>query len=659
MSQISLIDAGKDFGIRTLFEGLNLHIGERDRLGLIGPNGAGKSTLLRVLAGREPLGSGERRCRPQSRVVLVDQEPELDPTLTVLDQVFSASGDKMQLLRRYTAVSEALARAHASGSDDTALLAELGDLNSRMDQSQAWALEQQIREVLQRLGISDSQRLVGELSGGYRKRLALAAALVAEPDVLLLDEPTNHLDADCIEWLQGYLQRFAGALVLVTHDRYVLDRVTTRIVAVDRGEARSYEGNYAYYLARQAEEEASATASEAKLRGVLRRELEWLKRGPKARSTKQKARIQRIAALQETPKRQAKGSINLASNQRRLGKRAITIEELAAWATPEARAAGAEALLREFSYDFSPEDRIGIIGPNGSGKSTLLDLIAGRRSPDQGLLELGGTVKLAYFDQHSHQVLEATDAAGRERKLIDVIKDAASSIELDGSTLSASQLLERFLFPPAQQHQPISKLSGGERRRLHLCRLLIEAPNVLLLDEPTNDLDVQTLTVLEDFLEDFRGCVVIVSHDRYFLDRTVDRLFCFEAGRLQRFEGNYSSYLDTRQAQSNAAARAGTAQGSMGQTPGPTAESLVPSATAKAAKPAAPRRRSYKESRELQRLEEDLPAWEARRHELEQELSAGGSDYSELESLSQELAGLSARIEAAEERWLELSELPA
>ena len=645
MSLISLIDAGKDFGLRPLFAGLTLHIGERERLGLIGPNGAGKSTLLRVLAGQEPLGSGERRCAARTRVVCVDQEPELDPQRTVLEQVFSASGQKMELLRRYTHVSEALAQAHAQGVDDTALLSELGNLNARMDQSQAWALEHQIREVLQRLGISETQRRVGELSGGYRKRLALAAALVADPEVLLLDEPTNHLDADCIQWLQGYLQRFGGALVLVTHDRYALDQVTTRIVEVDRGEARSYSGNYAYYLARKAEEESSLAATEAKFKGVLRRELEWLKRGPKARSTKQKARIQRIEAMQETPRRQAKGQLSLASNQRRLGKRAIEAEALTAWASDDARTNGTPALLRDFSYDFSPEDRVGIIGANGSGKSTLLDLIAGRRQPHGGRLDLGSTVKLAYFDQHSHQVLETLDAAGRERKLIDVVKEAASSVELEGSTLSASQLLERFLFPPAQQHQPISKLSGGERRRLHLCRLLIEAPNVLLLDEPTNDLDVQTLTVLEDFLEDFRGCVVVVSHDRYFLDRTVDRLFSFEGGLLQRFEGNYSAYLE-HVANSGASSAVSP---SADDEPGPPARS----------RPQPPRRRSFKESRELEALETDLPQWEARRAELEQILGAGSSDYSALESLSQELAGLSERIERGEERWLELSELPA
>lgn len=644
MSLISLVDVRKDFGIRTLFDGLTLHIGERERLGLIGPNGAGKSTLMRVLAGLEPTGGGSRRVLPQARIVLVSQEPEMDPERTVLEQVFADSGEKMQLLRRYTEVSEALASAHERGEDDGPLLAELGQLNGRMDQSQAWGLEQQIREVLQRLGIGDTQRRVGDLSGGYRKRLALAAALVADPDVLLLDEPTNHLDADCIQWLQGYLQRFSGSLVLITHDRYVLDQVTNRIVEVDRGEARNYSGNYAYYLARKAEEEAAAAATEAKFKGVLRRELEWLKRGPKARSTKQKARIQRIEAMQEAPKRQTKGDLSLTSNQRRLGKRAIEAEDVLVWASAEAQSTGQTPLLRDFSYDFSPEDRIGIIGPNGSGKSTLLDLIAGRREPQGGRVELGSTVKLAYFDQHSHTVLDQIDAAGRERKVIDVVKEAASTVEVDGSTLSASQLLERFLFPPAQQHQPVSKLSGGERRRLHLCRLLIEAPNVLLLDEPTNDLDVQTLTVLEDFLEDFRGCVVVVSHDRYFLDRTVDRLFSFEDGQLQRFEGNYSSYLERQSSNRPAAA-----------TPEPAPSKPDPEPKAK---PAKARRRSFKENRELEQLDTNLPLWEARKDELESLLATGGSDYAALEVLSEELSTLLQTIAAGEERWLELSEMP-
>jgi ATP-binding cassette subfamily F protein uup len=646
VSLISLVGVRKDFGIRTLFDNLSLHVEPGDRLGLIGPNGAGKSTLLRVLAGQEPVGAGERRIQPQARVVLVSQEPQLDPERTVLEQVFAASGEKMALLARYTAVSDALAHAPGGGAHQQALLAELGQLNARMDQTQAWALEQQVREVLERLGVRDGQSRVGDLSGGYRKRLALAAALVAEPDVLLLDEPTNHLDADGVQWLQGFLGRFPGALVLVTHDRYVLDRVTNRIVAVDRGEARHYAGNYATYLARQAEEEAAAEAGAAKLRGVLRRELAWLRRGPKARSTKQKARIQRIEALQEIPKRQARGELSLASNQRRLGRRAIEAEDLCLWASDSARAAGQEPLLRGFSYAFSPEDRVGIIGPNGSGKSSLLNRIAavatgGEAGSHSGLLELGSTVKLAYFDQHSDVLVQERDAAGRPRKVIDVVQEAASSVVVDGSSLTASQLLERFLFPPAQQHQPVSRLSGGERRRLHLCRLLIEAPNVLLLDEPTNDLDVQTLAVLEDFLEDFRGCVLVVSHDRWFLDRTVDRLFAFDNGELKRFEGNYSAYLE--QVQANRSAATTTTTPAAGQVQRPPQ--------------AGPRRRSSKEKRELAQIEADLPRWEAERSSLEQALAGAITDYTRLETLTQTLAELSGRLQAAEERWLELSEL--
>jgi ATP-binding cassette subfamily F protein uup len=655
VSLISLVGVRKDYGIRTLFDNLSLHVEPGDRLGLIGPNGAGKSTLLRVLAGEEPVGAGQRRTLPQARVVLVSQEPQLNPERTVLEQVFAGSGEKMALLARYTAVSDALAHAGDGGHHQQALLAELGQLNARMDQTQAWALEQQVREVLDRLGVHDVNRRVGDLSGGYRKRLALAAALVAEPDVLLLDEPTNHLDADGVQWLQGFLGRFPGALVLVTHDRYVLDQVTRRIVAVDRGEARHYAGNYATYLARQADEESAAEASEAKLRGVMRRELEWLRRGPKARSTKQKARIQRIEALQEAPKRQAKGQLNLASNQRRLGRRAIEAEDLSIWPDGQARAAGQEPLLHRFSYAFSPEDRVGIIGPNGSGKSSLLNRIAavaaGQAAADgmgchSGRLELGSTVKLAYFDQHSDVLVQDLDAAGRPRKVIDVVKEAASSVVVDGSSLSASQLLERFLFPPAQQHQPVSRLSGGERRRLHLCRLLIEAPNVLLLDEPTNDLDVQTLAVLEDFLEDFRGCVVVVSHDRYFLDRTVDRLFAFQNRELERFEGNYSAYLEQSQA---------------GRCTGPKPRETAPPTTKTDPThhqgETGPRRRSYKERRELSQIEADLPRWEQERSALEQELASGGSDYTRLEALTQALADLSSRMHAAEERWLELSEL--
>lgn len=633
MSLISLVDAAKDFGIRTLFADLELHIGEGERLGLIGPNGAGKSTLLKVLAGIEPLGQGERRCSPRLRVALVGQDTQITPGLTVLEQVLEGCGTKRNLLLRFSELSDAI----AAKPDDETLLAELGVLSQRMDEEEAWSLEQQCREVLQKLGISDLQRSVEALSGGYRKRVGLASALVACPDVLLLDEPTNHLDAAAVEWLQNWLDRYPGALVLVTHDRYVLDRVTKRMVEVDRGRARTYQGNYSTYLQHKADEEASEAASAAKFRGVLRRELAWLRQGPKARSTKQKARLQRIEAMREDKPLQAKAALEMANVSRRIGKQVIEAEALGVTADGSD---GGRSLLQDFTYSFSPEDRVGIIGPNGSGKSSVLDLIAGRRTVTHGSLRLGETVHIGYLDQHTDAFLQGK---GLNRKVIDFVEEAASRIDLGGEQVTASQLLERFLFPPAQQHSPLSKLSGGERRRLTLCRMLIQAPNVLLLDEPTNDLDIQTLSVLEDFLEDFRGCVIVVSHDRYFLDRTVDRLFCFENGQLRRFEGNYSDFLE-RQRQSERAS----------QDQGGASAAAKPAGKHKACTPPARKRRSYKEARELETLDRQLPEFETRKQNLEAAISANGADITKL---SLELAELISTIETSEERWLELSEL--
>ena len=590
-------------------------------MGLIGINGSGKSTLLRVIAGLEPVGDGRVQINPRNRVVYVDQNPSLDPERTVLEQVFADCGEKMQLVERYETVSQQLEQQ----PDDQALLGELSQISNRMDEAKAWELERQCQEVLSRLGIRDHNRKVGELSGGYRKRLALASALVAEPDGLLLDEPTNHLDALATEWLQGFLQRFKGALVLITHDRYFLERVTDTIIELDAGQLRRYPGNYGAYLQKKDEEEVADAARQRAYRSVMRREIEWLRRGPKARSTKQKARIQRIAEMQQQSFKPAKQNVAMESASRRLGKTVIEVESLQ-------RKLGERWLIRDFSYSFSPEDRVGFIGPNGMGKSTLLDLLSGRQQADGGNVVRGETVVIGRFDQHSEDLKP-------ELKVIEVIQDVAERIDLgNGSSLSASQLLERFLFPPAQQHSPVARLSGGERRRLHLCRLLMAAPNVLLLDEPTNDLDVQTLAVLEDYIEDFRGCVVIVSHDRYFLDRTVDRLFCFQpGGLLERFEGNYSEWLDQQPTRQNA-----------------VATKTKPSA----AKPKRekPRRRSYKEQRELTELDTKLPQLEEQKAQLESRLA--GAEYDTLEALTQELAALCEQISTAEDRWLELSALP-
>ena len=427
-------------------------------------------------------------------------------------------------------------------------------------------------------------------------------------------------------------------MVLVTHDRYVLDQVTRRIVEVERGVASSIDGNYSAYLQRKADQEVADAAEAARFKSVMRRELAWLRQGPKARSTKQRARIERIEALKASPTKQAKQELAMSSVSRRIGKVVIEAEELTVTTDGQP---GGPSLLRDFTYSFSPEDRVGIIGPNGSGKSTLLDLIAGRRQVTSGSLRLGDTVHLGYLDQHTDALSEGR---GLERKVIEFVEEAASRIELAGEQLSASQLLERFLFPPAQQHSPLNKLSGGERRRLSLCRMLIQAPNVLLLDEPTNDLDVQTLSVLEDLLEDFRGCVVVVSHDRYFLDRTIDRLFCFEDGRLKRFEGNYSAFLDHKRALEKNSSE----------------PSSVPKETASSKKKlkkssdSGPRRRSFKESRELETLEQTLPDLEKRKADLEEAIGSGQGD---LTNLSQDLATLLERIQESEERWLELSEL--
>ncbi|MFW6731075.1 MAG: ABC-F family ATP-binding cassette domain-containing protein [Synechococcus sp.] len=619
---IRLEGVGKDVGVKTLLQAADLDLGPRERLGLIGANGCGKSTLLRMMAGLEPPSRGRVLRPPRLRVVLVDQNPAFDPHRTVVEQVFADSGEKLQLVRAYETVGRRLEQQPS----DPALLGELGALTARMDERNAWSLEQQCREVLQRLGIVDHDRRVGDLSGGYRRRLALAAALVAEPDVLLLDEPTNHLDAEASEWLQGFLGRFAGALVLITHDRYVLDRVVEAIVALEDGQLRRYPGSYAAYLDLRSAELAAEAQRERAHRGLMRRELEWLRRGPKARSTKQKARIQRIAEQQQQTFRHEASRVSLAGGGRRLGRTVIEAEAIAI-------DRGGRRLLHDFSYSFSREDRVGIIGPNGMGKSTLLDVLAGRLVPGSGELQIGDTVVIGRFDQHSEDLHD-------DRRVIDVIREVAERITLaPGQTVTASQLLEQFLFPPAQQHSPVARLSGGERRRLHLCRLLMADPNVLLLDEPTNDLDIPTLTVLEEFIEDFRGCVVVVSHDRWFLDRTVDRLFCFRPGGvIERFEGNYSEWLDHRRAA--AAVRTAAAP-----PPPPT--------TRRSATPGRKGLSSH-EQRELAGLEQQLPAWEAERAQLQADLA--GADFRRLEELTQALADLSGRIEAAELRWLDLSE---
>ncbi len=634
---ISLVNASTDFGIKNLFKNLDLHIHKRERLGLIGPNGSGKSTLLRVLAGIEPLMEGERRCLSSLRISLVGQETSLDSEKSILEEVLEGCGEKRKLLLNFSKLS----RKIAQNPKDENLLKKLGQASELMDAAGAWNLEQQCQDVLRRLGIKDLDKPVRDLSGGYRKRVGLAAALVSQPDVLLLDEPTNHLDASAVEWLQQWLDKYEGALVLITHDRYVLDRITTRLVEINNGEARKYSGNYREFLQQKVEQEQSELSTKKKFQGVLRKELAWLRQGPKARSTKQKARIQRIAEMQDQPKVQVKAKLEMNSLSRRIGKIVIEAVGVGLSLIDQGRKLD---LLDEFTYSFSPEDRVGIIGPNGSGKSTFLDLIAGKRLPTSGEIKLGETIHIGYLDQHTNDL---SKGSGLNRKVIEFVEEAASLIDHGGKKITASQLLEKFLFPPSQQHSPLSKLSGGEKRRLALCRMLIQAPNVLLLDEPTNDLDIQTLSVLEDFLEDFKGCVVVVSHDRYFLDRTIDRIFNFENGHLRRYEGNYSRFLEQKILVERNNEKKGLDKIAN--------DSKIKNGAKIKLKPKNNKRRlSFKEARELKELDLKLPLLEKQKIYLEAKITDSSEDISEI---SYQLAALIKSIQECEDRWIELSEL--
>ena len=634
---ISLVNASTDFGIKNLFKNLDLHINKKERLGLIGPNGSGKSTLLRVIAGIEPLMEGERRCLSSLRISLVGQETSYNSEKSILEEVLEGCGEKRKLLLNFSQLS----RKIAQNPEDEDLLKKLGQASELMDAAEAWNLEQQCQDVLRRLGIKDLDKPVKELSGGYRKRVGLAAALVSKPDVLLLDEPTNHLDASAVEWLQNWLDHYEGALVLITHDRYVLDRITNRMVEINNGEARKYSGNYREFLQQKVEQEQSEASTKKKFQGVLRKELAWLRQGPKARSTKQKARIQRIAEMQAKPKSHVKANLEMNSLSRRIGKIAIEAEGVGLSLHNKNNNLD---LLYDFTYSFSPEDRVGIIGPNGSGKSTLLDLIAGKRLPTSGEMRLGETVHIGYLDQHTNDL---NQGSGLNRKVIEFVEEAALRIDHGGKQITASQLLEKFLFPPSQQHSPLVKLSGGEKRRLALCKMLIQAPNVLLLDEPTNDLDIQTLSVLEDFLDDFKGCVVVVSHDRYFLDRTIDRIFNFENGHLCRYEGNYSRFLDQKileERNNETKKRAKLVNNSKNKR----------GQEIKLVSKNDPRRLSFKEARELKELDLRLPMLEKKKIYLEKKISDSDVDISEI---SHELAELIESIQKHEDRWIELSEL--
>jgi ABC transport system ATP-binding/permease protein len=610
MAILTVRSLKKDFGIKAVLKDASFSVEMGDRIGLIGTNGSGKSTLLKMLAGIEPMDSGELERNNGLRLIYLSQQPDLDDRHTIMEQI-------------------------------------LFDCGETPDSATAWEVEAQAQVMLGKLGIQDVNAPVAGLSGGYRKRIAIATALISEPDVLLMDEPTNHLDADSVEWLQSHLARYRGALMLVTHDRYFLDQVTNRILEIDQAELFPYSGNYGYYLEKKAEQEESGQSSQRKFAGVLRRELEWLKKGPKARSTKQKARIGRVEEMREKEFRTGQGKVEISTIGRRIGKKVVALEGVTkAW--------GDRTVVNDFTYEFTPEDRIGIIGVNGAGKSTLMNIITGRLAPDSGVVDIGTTIEFGYFDQHSD------DLKGTENmRVIDYLKTVAELVKTsDGSVITASQMLERFLFNPNQQYAPIEKLSGGEKRRLFLLRVLLQAPNVLILDEPTNDLDVQTLAVLEEYLEDFKGAVFVVSHDRYFLDRTVDTIFALEeGGEIGRYPGNYSVYLEHRKAKNAAKLQAAKQKSKSSSSRGSAAVAEVAVEVAVAPEKKA-RKVSFKEKQEFEQLEVNIPKWEAEKATVETKLyHSPPSGHSELQKLTDRLTELGKLIEQGTERWMVLSEL--
>jgi ATP-binding cassette subfamily F protein uup len=635
MPALTLDSVRKSYGIKPLLDDVSFGLEDDGKMGVIGGNGSGKTTLLRIIAGAEPPDGGTVTIPSALRVGYLSQEPAFDPGQTVLDAVFAGEGEAMRLLRDY---ESAVHRLETSDADE-ALVAHVSDLAHRLDAVGGWDLETNARVVLDRLGVTDTDAVVDTLSGGQRKRVALARALVEHPDLLILDEPTNHLDAETVGWLEDYLRRYAGALLLVTHDRYFLDRVTNLMLEVERGTAQRFEGNYTAYLEMKEKQAVVREAEQQKRDNLARRELAWLRRGAKARTTKQKARVDRAHDLLNAPREEAQRTADISAVSTRLGKKVIELEGVT-------KGFDGQTLIDDFTYAFTRDDRVGIIGPNGAGKTTLLELIAGRLAPDTGDIERGPTVSIGYYDQESR-------ALNDDLRLIDYIEEVAENVETaDGSIITASQMLDRFLFPPKQQYTPVGLLSGGERRRLYLLRVLMGAPNVLLLDEPTNDLDIPTLVALEEYLDTFPGCLITVSHDRYFLDRTAEHLFRFEAGgRLREIPGNYSAWLEIQaeeQAEAEAAARASArAAAPPPQEPEPKPEPKPAPAAAKL---------SYKEKRELEETEARIAGAEARQAEIESALAAAPDDYERVATLSAELEELLTQLERDVDRWAELAE---
>jgi len=638
MNILSIESVSKRYGSGTLLDAISFGLANDEKMGVIGCNGCGKTTLLRIIAGAETADTGRVTLANNITLAYVSQNPEFRPGQNILEALFDQCNPQMRLLRDYEAACNDLETA---GGTHGKLLERISELSQRLDATGGWALEANAKAVLSRLGITDTSVDTASLSGGLRRRVALARGLILRPDLLILDEPTNHLDADTIEWLEEYLAGYKGALLLVTHDRYFLDRVTNRMLEIEGGRVQRFEGNYSYYLEKKAEQEIQRDSELRKRDNMIRRELAWLRQGAKARSTKQKAHVDRAKALIAGPKNRPERQIELSSISSRLGNKILELENIS-------KSYGQNKVLDHFSYKLKAGDRIGIIGPNGSGKTTLLHIISNIIYPDSGRMEIGETAVIACFEQEPDLFAGTGKAPTEELRVIDFVKSIAEQVPTsDGSMITAGQMLERFLFTQQMQYSPVNRLSGGERRRLALLKLLMGAPNVLLLDEPTNDFDIATLVALESYLESFRGCLIVASHDRAFLDRTIDQIFKIEpGGKLTGYPGNFSFYLESIREQE--------------QTP-PRPLQHVPrqSSAAPAAREAATAKMgklSFKERRELEDLQARILTSETRKAEVEAQLAEPAGGFEAMKALSDELQALTESLDSDMNRWAELAE---
>ena len=621
MNLLTAENIEKSFTERKLLNGASFYLEEGEKVGIIGINGTGKSTLLKILAKIEEPDSGKVICANHVVMRYLPQNPVFLPEKTVLESVLEAAAGKQDTI---------YAGANAGGKHE---------INEKI-----WEMESSAKAFLTRLGITNFTQKAKELSGGQKKRLALAAILLVPCDILLLDEPTNHIDHEMADWLEDYLKKWKGSLIMVTHDRYFLDSVSNRIVEIDKGNIYSYDTNYSGFLERKAMREESEIAGERKRQSVLRKEIEWIKRGAKARSTKQKARIQRYETLRDQSAPDVDKKIEISSISTRMGKTTVELSHLH-------KAYGDRILIQDFSYIFLKNDRIGFVGKNGCGKTTLMKMIEGRQKPDSGEVILGQTIKLGYYSQEIEEKKEAGIAyMDPSMRVIDYIKNTAEFVRTEDGLISASAMLERFLFPPEEQYSVIGKLSGGEKRRLNLLRVLMEAPNVLILDEPTNDLDIVTLSILEDYLDNYDGIVITVSHDRYFLDRVVRRIFAFEEnGVLRQYEGGYTDYVSRKREEEK------------------DREPQIQTEKESTAKPAAKDTRthapklkfSYKEQREYETIETDIAALEERMDEIDEEIAKCATDFVRLNELTEEKTKVNTELEEKLEHWEYLEELAA